>query len=178
MTSGGARARSGPAPDPNSARSERRGLSFAALPPDGRHGETPEFPLPRMDIFDVDGDGKRESDMGATEVWAEREKDLWEWAWTTPQAVAWEKEPWRWYTVAQWVRLAVTCEQSDAKAADKTALLKVAEQIGLTPAGLTLNRWAITAGDDAEKDAPKAKAARKKSSRERANFKVVNGGGR
>ena len=72
MTLGGARSRSGPAPDPLSGRSVRRGLSLTALPAAGYSGEVPEFPLPRP---------------------LKRERDLWAWAWSTPQAVAWAEEP-------------------------------------------------------------------------------------
>lgn len=146
MSHGGARNRSGPAPVPGSARSEARGLSFQALPNEGFQGEVPDFPLmPRRVHRAQFEDGARFEvlDEESTELVARREAELWEWAWRTPQAAAWALEPWRWQTVAMWVRTFVICEGDDAKAADKGALHRFADQIGLTPAGLVENGWAI-----------------------------------
>ncbi len=122
----GGHARSGPPPDPKSGRSERRGLRFDALPAEGYDEEVPNFPLPQM---------------------SSRESTLWDWAWTTPQAKAWSVEPWRWHTVAMWVRTAVVCEAGEATAADKNSLHRFADQIGLTPAGLKENGWRIAADE-------------------------------
>ena len=150
MTLGGARSRSGPAPDPLSGRSDRRGLSLTALPADGYAGEAPSFPLPRP---------------------LKRERDLWEWAWGTPQAHAWSTEPWRWHSVAMWARLATKCEAKDASASDHTARLRMEDNIGLSVAGLKLNGWTIAAADQFE-DAPE----RPRSSSARDRFEVIDGG--
>jgi hypothetical protein len=122
MTSGGARNRSGPPRDPNSGRSDALGVSFQRLPAGGYEGDAPDFPLPAA---------------------SDRESELWSWAWGTPQAVAWAREPWRQHAVAMWVRTAAICESSEATAADKNSLHRFADQIGLTPAGLAQNLWAI-----------------------------------
>lgn len=132
MPRGGARNRSGPQPDENSGRSDRRGLTLTALPAQGYEGEPPRFPLPRPKV---------------------RERDLWAWAWSTPQAAAWAKEPWRWYSVAMWVRTSVVCEGAKAKAADKNSLHRFADQIGMTPAGLRENGWKIATDELADKRA-------------------------
>lgn len=156
MSKGGARNRSGPQPDPNSGRSEARGLSFDQLPADGYDGPVPDFPLPvRSVMVEMSEDGAkwREHDPAATEATANREAELWEWAWSTPQAAGWAREPWRLMTVAMWVRTYVVCEGSDATAADKGSLHRFADQIGLTPAGLRENGWTITAAPTV---APKA----------------------
>jgi len=84
-------------------------------------------------------------DEDATEIVADREAQLWEWAWRTPQAAAWAREPWRWLTVANWVRTQVIIESDEATAADKGAIHRFADQIGMTPAGLRENGWAIAA---------------------------------
>ena len=160
MTSGGARTRSGPAPDPNSGASERKGLRFRSLPPEGYQGEVPTFPLPALP----------DEDMSI------RESELWAEVWTYPQAVAWADERWRWYSVAMWVRTAVACEQPDVKAGDRTSLLRLSEQIGLTTAGLSLNRWTI--GSPEGEDVEKPGHVKRRSSRDRMALKVVNGGGR
>lgn len=122
MARGGARNRSGPQPDPSSGRSDKRGYSLSALPPAGFDGEAAPWPLAGQ---------------------SGREAELWAWAWSTPQACAWVDEPWRWHSVAMWVRVAVVCEGPMAQAADKNGLHRFADQIGLTPAGLKENGWKI-----------------------------------
>lgn len=148
MARGGARNRSGPQADPSSERSERRGVKLSALPAHGFDGEVPAWPLPKRVVVNVwfqDGEKVRERDDAETEAVAERELELWEWAWRTPQAWAWGQpsESWRLHTIAMWVRTYVICEGSDASAADKGSLHRFADQIGLTPAGLKENGWAI-----------------------------------
>lgn len=153
MTKGGARNRSGPQKDPTSGRSDRLGFSLQALPAEGHDGEAPEYPLRPMVCFYTyvdDGEKVRAHDDGATDLFRDREQELWEWAWTLPQACAWAREPWRWHTVAMWVRTAVVCEGPDAQAADKNSLHRFADQIGMTPAGMRENGWAIAA-DEVEK---------------------------
>lgn len=148
MASGGARNRSGPAPVKGSGRSEARGLVFTALPREGHKGRAPKFPLmPREVLRLVVEDGARYQvvDPDATDAVARREAELWRWAWRTPQAAAWAQpgQEWRRHSVAMWVRTAVICESSEATAADKNSLHRFADQIGLTPAGLAENGWAI-----------------------------------
>ena len=149
MSRGGPRNRSGPQSDPNSARSDRRGVRLTALPASGWDGPVPDFPLPPRPVyyFTTDEEGKRvrEKDDDATQDAATRELELWEWAWRTPQACAWAQpsEAWRLHTIAMWVRTYVVCESSEATAADKGSLHRFADQIGMTPAGLKENGWAI-----------------------------------
>lgn len=136
MARGGYRTGAGRKPDPNSARSEARGLVFERLPAEGYQGPIPSFPLPNH---------------------TPREAEVWRWAWRTPQADAWARESWRLLTIALWARTYVVCEGSEAKSADRSSLHRFADQIGLTPSGLRENRWTIaptpvepkpTAGDE------------------------------
>lgn len=143
MSVGGARNRSGPQADPNSARSDARGLTLTALPMTGFSGAVPDFPLP--------DESAREA-----EVWAD--------AWRTPQAQAWSLEPWRWRTVAMWVRWSVRMEADDASAALGNVVVRFADQIGMTPAGLRENGWKVETQAD---QAAKAPIAPRKSSRDR-----------
>lgn len=130
------------------------GFSLTALPAEGYRGEPPEFPLPKVLVYDTYFEDKkrvRELDESATATRWERELELWAWVWRTPQAVAWANEPWRWHTVAMWVRTSALCESSDALAADKNSLHRFADQIGLTPAGLKENGWKIAADEVGER---------------------------
>jgi hypothetical protein len=169
MASGG-HASSGPPPDPNSLKTAKRGLSFTALPAAGHDGDVPEFPLPRVPVYDIWFVGKerhKELDVEGTAARYDRELEVWAWAWRTPQAAAWAKEPWRSDSVAMWVRTRVICESADATAADKGSLHRFADQIGLTPAGLAYNGWKISTDQLAEKRAETTPAPSAPSARDR-----------
>lgn len=156
MPRGGARNRSGPAPDPTSGRSDRRGFRLDALPAEGYRGEPPAFPLPPVPVYDIWFEGKirhRDLDTEATEARHDRERELWAQAWRTPQAEAWVREPWRWPIVAMWVRTMAVCESGEATAADKNSVHRFADQIGMTPAGLKENGWKIATDEVAAKRA-------------------------
>lgn len=173
MPRGGSRNRSGPAADPSSERSERRGVRLTALPAEGREGKPPTWPLPKRSAYTVgrDENGKpfREYDEGETQEVAARELELWAWAWSLPQACAWSlpSEAWRLHTIAMWVRTYVICESNDATAADKSSLHRFADQIGLTPAGLKENGWAIAQDELGAKAADKAEAEKATAPRAR-----------
>lgn len=176
MAHGGARNRSGPPKDANSLRTTKAGVTFTALPSGGYDGEAPEFPLMAFTVYRWEHEDKRRyqvRDEEATEAFRERETALWEQVWTYPQAAAWARESWRWQTVAMWVRTAVVCESSEATAADKGAIHRFADQIGLTPAGLKENGWAIAHDETAAKREAKTESS-KPSARDR--MKVVRGG--
>lgn len=136
MPRGGARNRSGPVPDPSSGRSDARGYSLTALPAEGYRGPVPAFPLPGV---------------------SERELEVWEWAWRTPQACAWSlpSESWRARTVALWVRLSVRCEAEDAGASLYAQLHRFADQVGLTTAGLAEMGWKVAVDEVAERASAK-----------------------
>lgn len=148
MPSGGARARSGPAPDPNALRRDRDAKDWLTLPAEGRTGPTPEWPLPTL---------------------ADGELVLWEREWRRPQAVEWERNGQQ-VEVALMVRAIMRSSAPDAKAADMTAVQRYLDSLGVSMPGLLRNRWKI--GDA---DQPSAVAPSRPSSRDR--LKVVPGGG-
>lgn len=141
MPKGGARNRSGPAKDPKSGRSESLGIAFTTLPAEGRHGRTPglnQF-LPRPNA---------------------RHRALWAELWKTPQAVAWERERWRWPVVADLVKYIERMDWDGAAAAYATAIRQLRDDLGLSAAGLKQNGWTIApavpeqeASDNQEQDA-------------------------
>lgn len=138
MARGGARNRSGPSPDPNSSRSDARGLRFDALPAEGFQGEAPEFPFAGL---------------------SDREAEKWASLWRTPQAAAWIREPWRWDTVAMYCRWSVACESPDAPSSALAQIHRLGDQIGMTPAGLRENGWSIARDEVAERRESRPAAA-------------------
>ncbi len=141
MPRGGARNRSGPQADPNSGRSEARGFKLTALPSEGYRGEVPEYPLPVDDRPEV----------------AHREDVVWTEAWRTPQACAWSMQSWRWPIVAEYCRLKAEIERG-APAAYTGQLHRYRDQLGLTPAGLKENGWAIATDEVGARRDEKAEA--------------------
>jgi hypothetical protein len=129
MAKGGARARSGPPPDPDALRRERDLGEWTLLPSEGRNGLLPEWPL-------LDPTG--------------RETDLWTELWAKPQAVMWERDGQQ-IEVALYVRRLVQVERPDSPTAAGTLLRQQAEALGLTTPGLHRNRWRIIRDQVAEK---------------------------
>lgn len=180
MASGGARNRSGPQSNPESDRSAKRGLKLDALPNEGRNGAPPiEWPLGSPAVYiDVVVNGKpsRELDLDATADRQDAELSLWEEVWTYPQACAWELDRWRWNIVALYVRTFLVCAGPEAKAADKSSLHRFGDQLGLTPAGLKENGWAIARPEisvSTADETPKASAPAGGSSARERRLKAV-----
>lgn len=120
MGSGGARSRSGPAPDPNALRRERRDdADWVTLPAEGFTGEVPRFPLSAA--------------LGA-------EADLWAILWRKPQAFMWAKLGLE-FEVAAYVRAFLESTEAEASAGLKTAVLRMAAEIGLSLPGMHSLRW-------------------------------------
>ena len=163
MARGGSRNRSGPQADPKSGRSDRRHFTLTALPSEGYKGDVPAFPLQPIVLFTeyfADKVKVKERDDDETESFRDREADVWAEAWTTPQACAWSMQSWRWPIVGEYCRLKTIVEfDPSASAALVGQLHRYRDQLGLTPAGLKDNGWAIATDEVGAKrdeaDAPK-----------------------
>jgi hypothetical protein len=129
-------------------------LKFTALPSEGFDGDVPDFDLPEA---------------------TDREREVWAELWATPQAAAWAAEPWRIRTVAMYCRWSVRSE-GDVPAAFLGQVHRLGDQIGLTPAGLRENGWAIAADEVTEKRAEKTPVQEAKAAPAR-RLRAVNGGG-
>lgn len=152
MPRGGARAVSGPPPDPRSLRSTKaidKG-GWRTLPAEGREGEPPEWPLTTA---------------------AERELDLWDDLWSKPQAVAWE-DMGQELEVALFVRTLAEAERADARVDVKKMVRGYLDSLGLSVAGMNRNRWKIAPA--IEEPAEIVQPARRPSARDR--LKVVPSG--
>jgi hypothetical protein len=130
-----------------SARSEKRGITFTSLPKEGYVGPVPKFPLPQASA---------------------REHEFWKEIWTTPQAAGWAIEPWRHPTVAMYVRTFVRCEDDEVPAGVLAQLTNLANQIGLTSAGLAAIGWQI-----ADPELEQQSATVKQFGRSRDRLKIV-----
>lgn len=121
MPSGGARARSGPPPDPNALSRSRDAGEWWTLPAEGRSGPAPKWPLVKP---------------------SRREKAVWTELWRKPQAVAWEALGQE-HEVALYVRRFVEAEEPGASPSLGTLVRQLGEGLGLTIPGMARNRWKI-----------------------------------
>ena len=129
---GGARARSGPAPDPAAFRRDRAGdAAWTVLPAEGRLGVAPVWPLAGL---------------------SEREGELWAVEWARPQAVMWERNGGV-LEVALYVRRLAEAELPDAATNLATLVKQMMEGLGISHDGLTKRRWIIAADEVAVKRA-------------------------
>ena len=144
MASGGARARSGPAPSPSALRRDRKDdADWVTLPAEGFAGEVPGFPLEAIPVYDIYWEDKqrvKEFDQKATEALHEREIALWDDLWSKPQAFMWAKLGLK-YEVAAYVRAFLESTSADSNSGLKTAVLRMAAEIGLSLPGMHSMRW-------------------------------------
>lgn len=201
MASGGARARSGPAPDPNALTRDKVRKSalngeWVKLPASGRKGRTPPWPLDRekaptkAEVKELEARAADlENELAAEAASAElariekvqriqkREGVLWARLWRKPQAIVWDLFG-QHDEVAIYVRTLVDSEQIGARPNVRTLLRQQQEALGLSLPGLARNRWVIV--DDeaaAAQPAPAPQAAStpaRPSARDR--FNVLPGG--
>lgn len=144
MPSGGARARSGPAPDPTALRRDRKDdAAWITLPAEGFKGDVPEFPLPQISVYDIywaDKQRVKEFDPEATAALRDREIDMWATLWAKPQAFMWAKLGLE-FEVAAYVRAFIESTGPDSNSGLKTAALRMAAEIGLSLPGMHSLRW-------------------------------------
>lgn len=149
MVSGGARARSGPAPDPNALRRDRKDdKGWIKLPAEGFQGEVPSWPFEEASYS---------------------EQDLWARLWAKPQAFMWDQLQLE-FEVAAYVRAFIESVEPGASAGLKTAVLRMSAELGLSTVGMGQLRWKVATDEVAERRED-AKPARK-SSRDR--LKALN----
>src|SRR3989304_2920220 len=133
MVSGGARARSGPAPDPMALRRDRKNdAAWVTLPAEGYSGDVPEFPLAAIPVYDIYWANKervKEFDEDATAALRDNELALWSELWSNPQAFMWAKLELK-FEVAAYVRAFIRSVGDDGNASDRTAALRMAAEIG------------------------------------------------
>lgn len=133
----GGHARSGPAKDPKSARSEALGVTTAAVLSAGYQGRIPglnQF-LPRP---------------------TKRHRELWEEHWRYPHARLWITQRWRYPVVAELVRLMAMTEQEDCAVGVWSAIRQRRDDLGLSTAGRRQEGWEVAVGIAANAGPPTA----------------------
>lgn len=142
MPSGGARGRSGPAPDPNALRRDRKDdRGWVTLPAEGFDGDVPSWPF---------------------EPLSQEELDMWARLWRKPQAFMWAHLQLE-FEVAAYVRAFLESVEPEASAGLKTAVLRMSAELGLSTVGMHQLRWKFAADEVAEKRGeakPQARSAR------------------
>lgn len=130
MASGGARQRSGPAPDPNALRRDRKDdAAWLTLPAEGRKGKAPAFPLVEADP---------------------RELQLWAEYWAKPQALLWEHNG-QALEVALHVRSFAEAEKANATPSIRTLVRQQMDALLLTIPAMNAARVKIASDEVAVK---------------------------
>lgn len=123
MGSGGARARSGPPPDPNAIRRDRADdPTWTTLPAEGRDGPAPAWPL--------------------SPTASELEAEMWTGLWKKPQAVEWERLGVE-VDVALYTRRLIESAQPGAPVNVGTLVRQLSDSLGLSVPGMRSLRWRI-----------------------------------
>lgn len=133
---------SGPPPNPTSRRQAgNQANTWTDLPAAGYTGPVPEWPF-----------------VGSKD----RELEVWERIWRTPQAAAWITLGWT-FDIALYVRWQVAASESEDSSL--TEALKAgnearqwSDRLGLNPTAMLKNRWRVRADEVAEKRTEKTAA--------------------
>jgi hypothetical protein len=121
----------GPAPKPAAQRARRNAplANTIKLPPGGRVGDPPAWPLPSA------------------------EPETWGALWATPQAVQWERMGWT-RVVARYAHLVEITEVSKASALIFGEVRQMEDRLGLSPMAMLRLRWEVDELDEVADSRP------------------------
>lgn len=125
--------------------------TWTTLPSEGRSGRTPAWPL-----------------LGRP---SRSQLALWRRLWKTPQAVQWERDKMQ-DRVARYVCKQLESDEPDAPSARATVAIRMADDLGLTYAGMNRLRWRVAADQIALKRAAKREQTQPRTTA-RSRLKVV-----
>jgi hypothetical protein len=146
---------SGPPPDPNALRRDRRDdrAQWVHLPAAGRPGPAPAWPLIRP---------------------TKREKALWAAEWARPQAIMWERNG-QAIEVALYVRTFARAEAPGAPVDCRRLVRQFMDGLGITGVGLRTARWVIE--DEAAEQRPPREASNEAHAAKARFLRVVQDAG-
>lgn len=130
----------GPPPKPDAVRRNSR-VGPLRLPAEGRRGDAPDWPL-----------------MVAP---TEAEQQAWSELWSTPQAVAWERQGWT-RTVARYCRVLIESEKRDAAAKALQEARQLEDRLGLTPKAMRNLMWEVVSDEVGEQRQSSSNGARER----------------
>lgn len=128
----------GPLPDPNARRRNAPTIPTTELPAGGREGPAPECPYKLL----------------------KRGKAWWAFAWSSPQAAAWDDGSL--YTIARRAMLEdLVPVKGDVPVALLREMREIDDRLGLSPKGMAAMRWKIVVKPEEapSKEAPQASAS-------------------
>lgn len=165
MPSGGARARSGPAPDPNAIRRLRPSddATWVELDPAGYKGPVPEYP------FAV-------SEFAHPSEALSAEEEMWAALWARPQAAMWARLG-QVDQVAMYVRTYLEASAPGASASLRQLVRSQESELGISMDGMLKQRWRLRSDDLApRRPAAADKSGQKVSSAKARRLKAVGDG--
>lgn len=151
MPKGGARTNSGPPPDPNALRRDRKGDAEWVTLPAAREGAVPAWPLLEQ---------------------TDREGDVWAAYWRKPQAILWQRNGQE-FEVALHVRQLVAAEAHDAGVNARTLVRQQLDSLLLTLPAMRSARVRIAADEVGEQRQTRTP---KKAASSRSRLKVAASG--
>lgn len=151
MPKGGSRTNSGPPPDPNALRRDRKGDAEWTTLPARREGDAPEWPLTEL---------------------SERESVIWESYWRKPQAILWQHNGQE-FEVALHVRQLAEAESREATTAARTLIRQQLDSLLLTLPAMRSARVRIASDEVQEK---RDTRTTKKAASSRSRLKVASSG--
>lgn len=155
MPSGGARNRSGPAPDPDALRREKKSDGeWTVLPAEGRRGRAPTWPLTDQQP---------------------REKTVWSRLWKRPEALLWERQGQQ-DLVALYVRRFVEAEEPGSSVALSTLVKQLADLLLLTMPAKLSARVTISQDEVAKARTKKTEKPKQDAGSVRDRMKAIDGG--
>lgn len=174
MPRGGARVNSGPPPDPNALRRDRKDdkSGWTTLPAVADVG-VPDWPLPPPLLPRADDVEPEEHDDVVADHIA-REDELWAYLWSKPQAVMWARLRCA-DEVAIYVRLRVLGERDGNVKLLAEARMR-GDRLGVEPASMARLRWRIATDELGAARQERATTAAAKPASMRDRIRAVNGG--
>lgn len=139
-----------PKPPGESVTRHKKTFEWQFLPAEGRQG-----PPPKLPAYPITARQRRahEKNGGRKPTWSKAARDLWVWAWSTPQATKWDdNDP----EILRMVVLFDRFWKGEANTAELGEIRAIEDRHGLNPRALMSLRWIIGEPEPVEVSKPPA----------------------